>query len=100
MRFGEPRLQMIETAAAAETRLPVAVIATARRKLAVIRAAPDFDTLRNWKSFGLSAGAKFPGEHSVWVASDWEMMISFKQEGQPVSVVLSVHEAAQGRAAQ
>ena len=99
VRFGEPSLALIETAKAAETNLPVGVIGTARRRLAVLRAAPDIASLRNWKSFGLSLEAEFPGEHSIEVANDWEMMISFREEGRPVSVVLSVREAIKGRAA-
>lgn len=99
VRFDEPILALIETGRAAETNLPVAVIGTARRRLSIMRAAPDFETLRDWKSFGLPADAKFPGEHSIRVANDWEIMVSFKCEGQPISVVLSVREAMKGRAA-
>lgn len=99
VRFGEQSLALIETGQAAETKLPVGVIGTARRRLAIMRAAPDFDTLRNWKSFGLSSEAKLPGRHAIMIANDWEMMISFEQDGKPVSVVLSVREAMKGRAA-
>ncbi|MEL7454451.1 MAG: hypothetical protein AAGJ50_13875 [Pseudomonadota bacterium] len=104
VRFGEPMLALIETGQAAETKLPVGVIATARRRLAVLRAAPDFETLQNWRSFGLSDEAVFPGECVIKVGNDWEMMISFEQEGRPVSVVLSVRESfldvKKGRAVQ
>lgn len=50
MEFEDSQLALIETTQAAETRLPVAVIQSARRKLNEIRAAPDERTLRNWKS--------------------------------------------------
>lgn len=99
VRFGEPSLALLETGLAAETRLPVGVIRTARRRLAVMRAAPDFDTLRSWKSFGLAKEATFPGEHAISITNNWEMMISFEQESQPVSVVLSVREVEKGRVA-
>lgn len=101
VRFQEPQLALIETTRAAETSLPVAVIGTARKRLAVLRAAPDFDTLIKWQSFGLPKGAVLPGVHGIRVANDWEMMISFKQAREPVSVILSVDEVAKsGRAAQ
>ena len=48
--FEDARLALIETDQAAQTRLPVAVIQSARRKLNAIRAATDERTLRNWKS--------------------------------------------------
>jgi toxin HigB-1 len=50
VRFSDPRLATVETADAAKTRLPVAVIKSVRRKLTVMRAAPDERTLRDWKS--------------------------------------------------
>lgn len=96
IRFGEPRLALIETQRAAETDLPFGVIGTARRRLAIIRAAPDFGTLLNWRSFGLSVGAELPGKHCIQVANDWEMMISFEEQGKPVSVILSVDEVKSG----
>ncbi len=43
-------MALIETDQAGQTRLPVAVIKSARRKLAVLRAAVDDRSLRNWKS--------------------------------------------------
>lgn len=99
VRFGESVFELIETARAAETRLPVAVIGTARRRLAVLRAAPDFITLINWQSFGLPRSAVMPGTYSIQVANDWEMTISFENDGEPLSVILSVHEAIRGRIA-
>jgi proteic killer suppression protein len=48
--FADPVLALIETDEAGKTKLPVAVIKSARRKLTVLRAAPDDRSLRNWKS--------------------------------------------------
>lgn len=99
LRFGEPRLELIETTRAAETGLPVAVIGIARKRLAVLRASPDFDTLKKWRSFGLSDEVELPGVHTLWVASNWVMMISFEDVGEPRAVLLTVSEvAARGRA--
>jgi len=50
VEYGDPILALVETDRAAETRLPIGVIKSMRNKLAVIRAAPDDRTLRNWKS--------------------------------------------------
>lgn len=48
--FANEMLEGIETEDAGNTRLPVAVIKSARRKLAMLRAASDERSLRNWKS--------------------------------------------------
>lgn len=48
--FADPDLALIETDDAGKTKLPVAVIKSARRKLTVLRAATDDRSLRNWKS--------------------------------------------------
>lgn len=48
--FADPALALIETEEAGKTKLPVAVIKSARRKLTVLRAAIDDRSLRNWKS--------------------------------------------------
>jgi proteic killer suppression protein len=48
--FQDKTLALVETDEAAQTRLPVSVINSIRRKLPILRAAPDERTLRNWKS--------------------------------------------------
>lgn len=48
--FADTKLTLIETDQAHTTRLPVAVISSARRKLTALRAAPNDQTLRQWKS--------------------------------------------------
>ncbi|WP_349319892.1 type II toxin-antitoxin system RelE/ParE family toxin [Asticcacaulis sp. MM231] len=48
--FADCKLALIETEDAGATKLPVAVIKSARRKLTVLRAAVDDRSLRNWKS--------------------------------------------------
>jgi proteic killer suppression protein len=48
--FADTALALIESDDAGMTRLPVAVIKSARRKLVVLRAAVDDRSLRNWKS--------------------------------------------------
>jgi toxin HigB-1 len=48
--FADSVLALVETEEAGKTKLPVAVIKSARRKLTVLRAAIDDRSLRNWKS--------------------------------------------------
>lgn len=50
IEFANDALSRIETDEVGATNLPVAVIKSARRKLTVLRAAPDDRSLRNWKS--------------------------------------------------
>lgn len=48
--FANSELSLVETDEAGSTRLPVAVIKSARRKLTILRAAIDDRSLRNWRS--------------------------------------------------
>ena len=48
--FADQNLGLVETEDAGLTKLPVPVIKSVRRKLTLIRAAPDDRALRNWKS--------------------------------------------------
>lgn len=50
VEFADERLALIETADAAKTGFPAAVINSFRDKFVIIRAAPDERVLRNWKS--------------------------------------------------
>lgn len=51
IEFADPKLAVIRTdRAAAELRLPIAVIKSCRNKLIVIEDAPDERVLRNWKA--------------------------------------------------
>lgn len=92
--FADPNLELLETHRAAETALPFAVISTARARLSILRASPDFATLLKWRSFGLAQDAVMPGQHSVRVHEKWEMTILFENNQGPCSVVLSVNEVA------
>lgn len=50
IEFNEKTLALVETDRAAETRLPISVIASLRNKLHFLRNAPDERSIRNWKS--------------------------------------------------
>lgn len=89
MLFEDSRLALIETPQAAETRLPVSVIQSARRKLTVIRAAPDERTLRNWKSLHYEKlkGAR-DDQRSIRLNSQWRMVFSIDTECSPNKVTV------------
>lgn len=94
VEFDDERLALIETQRAAETRLPVAVIQSARKKLNVIRAAPDERTLRNWKSLhyekmlGSQANAR-----SIRLNLQWRMVFRIDTQSAPPTVhVVSIED--------
>jgi len=87
--FDDSRLELIETDRAAETRLPVAVIQSARRKLNVIRAAPDERTLRSWKSLHYE---KLKGDRSdqrsIRLNDQWRLVFRLEDNSAPPRVVV------------
>jgi len=94
IEFADPALALIETDEAGSTRLPVAVIKSARRKLNVLRAAPDDRTLRNWKSLHyekLKGGRN--GERSIRINKQYRMVFTLDSETDPQTItVLAVED--------
>lgn len=87
--FEDQRLALIETPSAAETRLSVGVIQSARRKLTVIRAAPDERTLRNWKSLHCEKLNGTRDDHrSIRLNSQWRMVFRIDTECSPNKVTV------------
>ncbi|MBT3928032.1 MAG: plasmid maintenance system killer protein [Rhodospirillaceae bacterium] len=84
IEFADKMLAMIETESAGETRLPVAVIKAARRKLTVLRSAPDDRALRNWKSLHYEKlkGDKL-GLRSIRVNKKYRMVFELDSETEP-----------------
>jgi proteic killer suppression protein len=87
IEFEDASLSMIETEAAAETCLPVAVIQTARQRLSIMRAAPDTRTLWNWKSLGLQSAAGST-EHHVVLSSEWSMVVKILEKNNTMTVIV------------
>ena len=91
--FADERLRLIETAQAAETRLPVNVIQSARSKLNVIRAATDERTLRNWKSLHYE---KLKGdrsaERSIRLNNKWRLVFLLDDHVVPHRVTVTAIE--------
>ena len=87
--FDDSNLAKIETDEAAQTRLPISVIRSARRKLTVMRAAPDERALRNWKSLHyekLKGNRK--GLRSVRLNDQFRMVFKLDDQCQPQRITI------------
>jgi toxin HigB-1 len=87
--FADPLLELIETEEAGQTRLPVPVIKSARRKLTVLRAAVDDRSLRNWKSLHyekLKGGRA--GERSIRLNDQYRMVFILDETTNPQTVTI------------
>jgi proteic killer suppression protein len=92
--FVDDSLALIETDEAGSTRLPVAVIKSARRKLTVLRAAIDDRSLRNWKSLHYE---KLKGDReglrSIRLNDQYRMVFELDEEAEPKTVtVLNIED--------
>lgn len=89
VEFADKSLALVETDRAAEIRLPISVINSLRRKLAVLRAAPDERTLRNWKSLHYE---KMEGdEKSIRLNDQYRLIFTLDTECKPNKLtILSV----------
>jgi proteic killer suppression protein len=87
--FADTILELIETDEAGRTKLPVPVIKSARRKLTVLRAAPDDRSLRNWKSLHYE---KLKGDRdglrSIRVNDQYRMVFSLDEAKNPPTVTI------------
>lgn len=92
--FARAELALIETDEAGATRLPVAVIKSARRKLMVLRAAVDDRSLRNWKSLWYEKliGNR-EGQRSIRVNDQYRMVFTLDEEADPPTItILSIED--------
>lgn len=87
--FADGCLALIETDEAGATRLPVAVIKSARKKLTVLRAAIDDRSLRNWKSLHYE---KLKGDResqrSIRLNDQYRMVFELDEETEPQTVTI------------
>ena len=87
--FADAALALIETDQAGKTRLSVAIIKSARRKLTIFRAAPDERSLRNWKSLNyekLKGGRD--GQRSVRLNDQFRMVFTLDDETKPPTITI------------
>jgi toxin HigB-1 len=94
VHFSDPKLATIETEQADQTKLPVPVIKSVRRKLTVIRAATDERTLRDWKSLHYEKlQGDLEGYRSIRVNDKYRMVFTIDTTKQPNAVtVISVED--------
>lgn len=87
--FEDKKLALIETDKAVETRLPVAVITSCRRKLVLLRAAPDERTLRNWKSFHYEKlSGDREGQRSIRLNDQWRLVFKLDTTSIPARILV------------
>jgi proteic killer suppression protein len=100
VEFVSSDLALVETDRAADTGLPVAVIHTARQRLALLRAAPDLGMLMRWKSFGYCEGPVGPtGERPVVIREEWRMWVKVDPTmSPPKAVVIDISQQLGGAA--
>lgn len=94
VHFSDQKLAMIETADAAQAKLPVPVIKSVRRKLTVLRAATDERTLRDWKSLHYEKlQGEMEGYRSIRVNDKYRMVFTIDTTTQPNAVtIISVED--------
>lgn len=87
--FINKQFNKIETEEAASLKLPVNVIKTLRNKLAILRAAPDEQTLRNWKSLHYE---KLKGDRkdqrSIKINDQWRMVFTIDNNTNPSTIMV------------
>ena len=94
IEFADSTLELIETDQAGRTGLPVPVIKSARRKLIVLRAAPDERALRNWKSLHYEKlKGDREGQRSVRLNDKYRMVLVLDNDAEPQkATILSVED--------
>jgi proteic killer suppression protein len=87
--FADPILGLIETEEAGQTRLPVPVIKSARRKLTVLRAATDDRSLRNWKSLHYKKlKGDRAGQRSIRLNDQYRMVVALDESTNPQTLTI------------
>ncbi len=87
--FADAELDLIETDQAGSTRLGVAVIKSARRKLTVLRAAVDDRSLRNWKSLHYEKlRGDREGRRSIRLNDQYRMVFELDEETEPQTITI------------
>jgi proteic killer suppression protein len=87
--FADLVLGLIETEEAGQTKLPVPVIKSARRKLTVLRAATDDRSLRNWKSLNYQKlKGERAGQRSIRLNDQYRMILTLDETTKPQTVTI------------
>lgn len=91
--FKDSKLARVETDDAAQTGLPISVIMSCRRKLVVLRSAPDERTLRNWKSLHYEKlKGDREGQRSIRLNDQWRLIFELDESVPPKILVLEIDD--------
>jgi toxin HigB-1 len=91
--FQDATLALVESDAAGETKLPVAVIKATRRKLTLLRAAIDDRSLRNWKSLHYEKlKGDREGQRSIKLNDQYRMVFILSEVGPPTATILAIED--------
>ncbi len=89
VRFADKRLALVETDKAAKTKLPAAVIISARRKLQFIREAADERDLRAWRSLHYEKlSGDREGQRSIRLNEKWRLVFQIDNDSVPPEIVV------------
>lgn len=87
--FVDKQFNKIETEEAPDLKLPLTVIKTIRKKLVILKAAPDERTLRNWKSLHYE---KLKGDKkdqkSIKLNDQWRMIFTLNNDTNPPTITV------------
>lgn len=93
IRFADATLALIEGAEAGKTKLPVAVIKAARRKLTLLRAAVDDRSLRNWKSLHYEKlKGNREGQRSIRVNDQFRIVFELSESEPLTATILAIED--------
>ncbi len=89
IEFADESLALIETDDAGKTKLPIAVIRSARKKLVMLRAAPDDRTLRNWKGLRYEKlKGDRDGQRSIRLNDQFRLVFLLDDEADPKKITI------------
>ena len=87
--FADASLALIETDEAGATKLPIAVIRSARKKLVMLRAATDDRTLRNWKGLHYEQlKGDREGQRSIRLNDKYRLVFTLDNDADPKAVTI------------
>ena len=91
--FADSALALIESDEAGATKLPVAAIKSARRKLIVLRAATDDRSLRSWKSLHYEKlKGDREGRRSVRLNDQYRLVFTLSEAEPPTITILAIED--------
>ena len=87
--FSNKQFNKIETEEVTDLNLPFNIIKTLRKKLVILRAAPDELTLRNWKSLHYE---KLKGDKkdqkSIRLNDQWRIVFTLNNDTSPPTITV------------